>query len=731
MEKFLSFDQKITEVLRLINQKKYLDAEINIKNLINLDDKNYIFFNIFGIILSLQNKNKEAISQFEKAIELNSNFPDAHYNIGTIFLKNKSYLDALKHLQQAIIVNKDYYNAFFNIADCYRLLGRYEEAIYNYNKCLGYNSEDQEVYNNLGLVYFEIKQFDLAKKNFQTCLDIDPSSYTAHNNIGLVYYNINKFEDSVLCFNKAISIKLDFVEAYNNLGLAFNKLNKNSLAVSYFEKSIELDPNFIDGYYNLAQTLKDSGKYSEAIFVLKNNTNISKNFKLKRLLADYLCLIGKIDEGIKYYEDLLDFEEKNFDDLVIFYKNYIFNLNYFTNFDQKKYFYIINLYKSLIKKHDDKNISKISSHIKNKKIKVGFVSGDFRDHAVAHQSFGILNELRKKSEFELYAYYNNFKDDNFTLKFKKIFNSWNNIFLKNDLEVSNDIQKDNIDILIDLSGYTEHNRLEIFKKKPAPVQVSWLGYLNSTGLHEIDYIIADNFTLPLNEDSKFKEKIYRLKDVWTNLTPLNDDIGTKSDPVLNNGYITFGSFNNISKINLNVINVWSKIINSIPNSKMLIKSEKFDDEIIKKNFLDLFLKFNNVKPSQLILEGYSKTRKEMLLRYNDVDIVLDTFPYPGHTTSLEASWMCVPIITMMGNSFISRCGESINANLDMKEWICANEDDYIKKAIFFAKDIDRLNLTRSKLKNFSRQSVLFNNSLFANNFSNALKSIWSLYLSKN
>lgn len=513
MEKFLSFDQKITEVLRLINQKKYLDAEINIKNLINLDDKNYIFFNIFGIILSLQNKNKEAISQFEKAIELNSNFPDAHYNIGTIFLKNKSYLDALKHLQQAIIVNKDYYNAFFNIADCYRLLGRHEEAIYNYNKCLGYNSEDQEVYNNLGLVYFEIKQFDLAKKNFQTCLDIDPSSYTAHNNIGLVYYNINKFEDSVLCFNKAISIKLDFVEAYNNLGLAFNKLNKNSLAVSYFEKSIELDPNFIDGYYNLAQTLKDSGKYSEAIFVLKNNTNISKNFKLKRLLADYLCLIGKIDEGIKYYEDLLDFEEKNFDDLVIFYKNYIFNLNYFTNFDQKKYFYIINLYKSLIKKHDDKNISKISSHIKNKKIKVGFVSGDFRDHAVAHQTFGILNELRKKSEFELYAYYNNFKDDNFTLKFKKIFNSWNNIFLKNDLEVSNDIQKDNIDILIDLSGYTEHNRLEIFKKKPAPVQVSWLGYLNSTGLHEIDYIIADNFTLPLNEDSKFKEKIYRLKDV--------------------------------------------------------------------------------------------------------------------------------------------------------------------------------------------------------------------------
>jgi len=257
------------------------------------------------------------------------------------------------------------------------------------------------------------------------------------------------------------------------------------------------------------------------------------------------------------------------------------------------------------------------------------------------------------------------------------------------------------------------NRLPIFKEKCAPIQVNWIGCASSTGIKEIDYIIGDPYASPIEDQHKFTEKIYNLNNIWSCFSTSNLYLDTKISKNKNN-YITYGCFNNIVKLNDNVISVWSKILNKVKNSKLFLKYPAYDNPEIKNNILKKLKKFQ-ITDDRIIIVG--KTQKNELLEYyNKIDIVLDTFPHNGITTNFEAAYMGTPILTKEQNSFMLRCGESINKNLKMDDWIAKDEEDYISKGINFAQNKNFLENLKIELKDRAFKSYLFDSESFSNDF---------------
>jgi predicted O-linked N-acetylglucosamine transferase (SPINDLY family) len=279
-----------------------------------------------------------------------------------------------------------------------------------------------------------------------------------------------------------------------------------------------------------------------------------------------------------------------------------------------------------------------------------------------------------------------------------------------------------------MQGHTYDNRLQIFVEKPAPVQVSWAAYLASSGIPEIDYILGDPNVTPTDHKNLYVEKIYQLPNIWCPLSTSDlSDINLKQRIADEN--IIFGCFNNIKKINKDVIFAWSQILKNTSNSKLYLKSNEFNNIKFKENFEKSFEKLGVLK-EKLILENQSE-RKKLLECYNKIDIALDTFPYTGGTTNLELSYMCVPLITISGETFLSRCGVSVNKNLGMNELIAKNIEEYVEIAINLAKDKNKLSMTKAELLKNSRKSKLFDIEIFSKDFTNAMQDMWKNFLNHN
>ena len=306
------------------------------------------------------------------------------------------------------------------------------------------------------------------------------------------------------------------------------------------------------------------------------------------------------------------------------------------------------------------------------------------------------------------------------------FDSWHNLSNLSDLAAANLIRNSKINILINIVGYFARNRFTIMKYKPAPVQAIWMGYTNTTGIDEIDYIITDPHLIKENEEKHYSEKILKLPKIWNCHSGIEHNLEIGDLPFLKNNFITFGCFNNSSKITEEVIETWSQILLNVNNSRILIKAPSNDAEIAQENILKIF-KNLKIDSSRIIFSPREKERLNHYKMYRKIDLSLDTFPYSGVTTSIESIWMGVPVLTLKGTNFTSRCGESINLNLKMPEFIANDKNDYINKAISISKDYNNLKDLRKSLRQKASISPLFDTENFGHEFSKLLKEIWSTY----
>jgi len=426
---------------------------------------------------------------------------------------------------------------------------------------------------------------------------------------------------------------------------------------------------------------------------------------------------GFVEDSIYYHEKLIESGNFNLKDLTAL----IFLQNYSSKYSNEKYKKYCDLYNKII----SKGLSSIKININERdQKKIGFLSNDLRDHPVGYFIIDFINELKNRNfipvAFNLFS--DEINQSNFTKDLKKSFSEWNNVKNLSNFELCKMINEKKIYYLFDLGGYNAGNRLEIFKNKPAPVQISWLGYCNSTQIEEIDYIISDPYTTTIKEENFYREKILKMPHIWNTHSKLSEE-KINQLPAVSNEFFTFGSFNNYLKISDEVIETWNKILVNIHNSKLVLKSRHSVDKNFKSYIIKKF--DNSINSERLIFLNTVKDKKKHLNDYNKIDISLDTFPYNGVTTSFESIWMGVPVLVLKGNRFVSRCGYSINKNLGLEDFIAENKEDYISKACKLASkdNIDKLKDLRQSLRKNSLSSPLFNIKLFTDSFIKLLNEV--------
>ena len=398
------------------------------------------------------------------------------------------------------------------------------------------------------------------------------------------------------------------------------------------------------------------------------------------------------------------------------FSSWIFFNNYKKDWSQKDYFKHTKLLQTYVENFSENKLAKIKEK-KGDKIKIGFLSSDIlKKHSITYFLKTVLLNY-DKDKFEIYLYLDNKIEDNDTNEFKALVKKTCNISSLNNIDAINSIRQDEIDIIFDIAGLSSVQRASLFKNRLAPKQISWLGYCNTTGIDNMDYLISDPNLIYPEEESNYVEKIIYLPNIWNCHSELNAERVDLEPPCLKNKYITFGSFNNFNKINDNVICVWSQILKNVTGSKLILKSSlKVDKNYIKKKFIE-----NGVSNSVIFLEKRKLVKHFSL--YKQIDIALDTFPYNGVTTSFEAISMGVPVLTMKGYNFNSRCGESINKNLGMKDLIAKDESEYVFKAKELAEDQNKLSKIRKKIFAIAPYTPLFDKKKFVKDFFNCLENI--------
>ena len=634
------------------------------------------------------NKLEEAETEINKLLLIDNNDYLLLNYLGNLLFHKGKFSDAIEKFKKSISIKPEYYQNYSDISLCFISLKKFDEVIFFLEEYIKYKNDNCDVYNNLGLAFLEK----------------------------------NKLDEAISCFNKCLSLKIDYIQAYNNLGFSLLKKEKINEAILILEKGIKIDSKFNSLYFNLAKCFIEKNQVLKGIKILKDNLhNNETNKEYLDFLSSQLFEIGEISEGIELLNKSLKVKE----DIQI-YQIKIMNSLYQSDLNISDYFENINKLKVIYNKLYEKSTFRNSFELKDK-IKIGFISGDFRDHAVSYCIFEVIKYLCKKKDFEIYIYFNNQDSDKITENYKSFIKEWNNVINLNDYELTNLIRSHNLHIMVDLSGFTAGNRIPIFFFRVAPIQVSWCGYLSSTGM-QIDYMISDQHSVPLEDEHKYMEKIYRLSKIWS-VYKLTDGIKINNEtPALKNNYISFGSFNNIKKINIKVIELWSKILSRIENSRLYLSSYNFQNKDFISYFKNFFINFG-AKEKQLYFEDSTPKRLDFLNKYNLIDIALDTFPYNGMTTSFDSYSMCVPVLTVKGNHFISRAGYSINSNINLNNWTASDLNDYLSKAINFSKDLNFLQNTKNYLINNRNKFVIFDSEHLAEELSLAFKSMLKNYKS--
>ena len=546
-------------------------------------------------------------------------------------------------------------------------------------------------------------------------------------------FSEKKYEE--LIFFLETEFKNKSSQTLNLLGVSrlFNSRKKKSLmlALSEFKQAyiqekktqfgLEALINFINTAVDLYimqspvdDVLNDSSTYLNQTNELYDEAEyfFGYNEKLVSAIIRVYQQQANVDKVLSAYKTL--FEQGNLN--LNTFSSWIFFNNYKKEWSQKDYLKYTKLLQTYVEKFSENKLVKIKEK-KGDKIKIGFLSGDIlKKHSITYFLKTVLLNY-DKDKFEIYLYLDNKIEDENTSEFRALVKKTCNISNLNDIDATNSIRQDEIDIIFDVMGLSSVQRISLFKNRVAPKQISWLGYCNTTGVDNMDYLISDPNLIYPEEECNYVEKIIYLPNIWNCHSELNIERVDLEPPCLKNKYITFGSFNNFNKINDSVIDVWSQILKNVTGSKLILKSSlKVDKNHIKKKFIE-----NGVSSSIVFLEK-RKLIKHFSL-YKQIDIALDTFPYNGVTTSFEAISMGVPVLTMKGYNFNSRCGESINKNLGMKDLIAKNESEYIFKAKKLAEDQDELLKIRKKIFAIAPNTPLFNKIKFANDFFSCLENI--------
>ncbi len=562
--------------------------------------------------------------------------------------------------------------------------GKLEKSELLLNHILEKDSENVKALFTLGLIKFSLKEYNRAFEYLDKAYNISNDDIIKIQ-LAVVLHRLGKYSKAQILYEEILNNQPENISILNNLcaiKLLFGKLTEAKILA---EKTIRLKPNYIDPYINLGNILKDS---------------------------------GNIKDAVKYYREALKIDPQN----KVALSNLLLAIHYSTN--SKKQIYQKHLEWEANTIPNKERIIKHNFSV-DRKINVGYISGDFKKHSVSYFIEPILAN-HNKNEFNIFCYSDVINPDPVTIKLKSYATTWHATNHLNNKDLITLIRNENIDILVDLAGHTASKRLKIFSDGSAPIQITYCGYPDTTGLKNMDFRITDEIADPSDSDQYYTEKLIKMKKCFLCYWPAKNTPKIEATPAIKNGHITFGSFNHLSKLSDETIELWSNILLKVKNSSIILKAKQFSDEQVKETIIGKFVK-HGVKDCNINLISHVSSHNEHLACYNQIDIALDPFPYNGTTTTCEALWMGVPVITLYGYNHAGRVGGSLLINIGLKSLVTHDHETYIKTAIFLSDNINRLNGFRMGL----RQSVINSSLCDAKGFTMELEEIYKNIIKEN
>ena len=704
------------ELEALFNEGRYAELESRARLLVEQSPASGFCWSVLGA--SLQMQGKEALPAIQKAAELLPDDALAHSNLGDA-LQALGQLDhAAARYRQALAIQPDFAEVHVNLGNTLRELGRLDEAEASYRRALQIKPEFPEAYFNLGTTLKDIGRLDEAEAAFRRALQIRPDFADAHSNLSAIFRDLDRLEEAEASCRRALQIKPEFAEAHYNLGTILSDLGRLEEAEAAFRGALQINPDLADAHNNLGLTLKNLGRLEEAEASFQRALQIKPEFaEAHGNLAEILVAFGLSDEAAASYRRALQIKP----DFAEMHSNLLFHLSHSEAVDAKALFAehrrFATQFEAPLRPSWPQHAN---SRNPDRCLQIGFVSGDLRNHAVASFIEPVLAHLAGRPQLSLHGYYNHAGEDSVTERLRGYLEHWHPIVSLSDAALVEKVRADGIDILIDLSGHTGKNRLLGFARKPAPVQASWIGYAGTTGLNAMDYYLADRHFLPPGQfNDQFSEKLVRLP-ASAPFMPLGDAPPVNALPALGNGYVTFGSFNLPRKLTPSVIALWSQLLRALPSARMVLGAMPKAGE--NAMLIEWFAR-EGVARERLSFYPRCET-KDYLALHHQVDICLDTFPYPGGTTSCNAMWMGVPTLTLAGSTPVSRVGASVQTQVGLEQFVAFNKSEFVEKGLYWAGRLGELAEIRAGLRVRFGQSAMGQPQVIAAALERALRIMW-------
>ena len=685
-------------------------ASLYLRQALRLQANNPDVLRLLGVIAAQKKQYAEALNYLKTSLKFHPKNPLTLSNLGNVYLILKDYSSALEAYDRSIKIEPRYEEAWSAKGNALYELKRYEESLVHHDMAISLNPNYAEAYSNKGNTLNELKRYEEALVHHDRALSLKPDYAVAFYNKGNALYQIERYVDAIACYDQALNLRPDYFEVYYNKGNALNELKYYVDAIACYDQVISLKPDYAGAYCNKGNALNELKYYADAIacydqaLLLEPNVDwiIGNLIHAKMKLCDWNNFSTDVklalNKATAQKKSMLPFIGLTLSDNTTLHKNL-----------------------SQIYTHDkypiDLGLGKISIDSKKERIKLGYFSANFHNHAIGYL-VAELFELHDKNLFELVGFsFGPIVHDEMRQRLVKSFDQFIEVGNSSDLEIAKLSRHLNIDIAIDLMGLTQDARTGIFSYRAAPIQINYLGYPGTMGADYMDYIIADRILVPDDSKEFYSEKVVYLPNTYQandRNKAISENIFTRQELGLPEKSFVFCCFNNNFKILPETFECWMRILKAVDGSVLWLLQ---DNQWVVSNLKKEAEKYG-VDANRLVFAERAPLA-EHLARHRQADLFLDTLPYNAHTTASDALWAELPVLTVMGNSFASRVAASLLSAIDLPELIASSQEEYESLAIELAIDLKKLSIIKKKLVDNRLLAPLFDTPLFTKNLETA------------
>jgi predicted O-linked N-acetylglucosamine transferase (SPINDLY family) len=646
--------------------------------------------NNLGIVLHEDGRHEEAIAACTLAIRLQPDRAEFQNNLGSMFRDAGRFDEAIAAYSRAIALRPDYAAAYHNLGVALKQAGRLDDAIAAYRRAIALAPEHAEGRNNLGVALEAAGQLDAAIEAYSEAIGLRPELAEAHSNLGNALCCRGRLEEAIAASSRAVALEPGLAGAHNNLGQVLCAQGRLDEAIAAFRRAIELEPDHAAAHNNLGFVFKLQGRLDEALGCFRKAVELRPDFAAAASNAVYL---------LHFHPD--------YDAATILAEHRRWEAHFAAPLAR------------FIVPHANEAAP-------DRRLRIGYVSPHLRNHVVGH-FLATLLEQHDRRQFEVVFYSGVTRRDEHTRRIQSAADGWRDVVGWTDDRMARQIREDRIDVLVDLALHMAGNRLLVFARKPAPVQVTYLGYCGTTGLAAMDYRLTDPYLDPPGGDEgAYSEQSVPLPETYWCYRPAVETPPVSALPALQSGRITFASLNNFCKVTAPTMEAWSRLLEALPSAQLLLHAHPGGHRDRAREFLAR----RGVAPERLRFMDMMPTEEYFRL-YQQVDVALDPFPYGGGTTTCDALWMGVPVVSLAGRTAVGRGGISILSNVGLPELVAQDIDHYVKIGIDLASDLTRLSGLRAALRAQVETSPLMDAPRFARGVEAVYRTLWQRWCARS